>query len=218
LTSIFSYRTLAIPSEGNFHDSGSKFLGYAFPSDSRTDVEAHLAIVKAAHPKARHHCYAYRVLEREEITEYASDAGEPSGSAGAPMLGELKRRELLNICVVVVRYFGGTKLGIPGLIHAYRETTAHTIDAGVVSTHQRMVNYKIEMPIALQPMFYNTCKLMDITIVDTQYTECFKASVTLPLDGATQTLSDFISGIAGKSGDPEVLMEHLGIKLSQLSG
>jgi uncharacterized YigZ family protein len=177
----------------------------------------HLASVKSIHPKARHHCYAYRILEHDEITEYGSDAGEPSGSAGAPILGELRRRELLNVCAIVVRYFGGTKLGIPGLIHAYRESTSRALDLATKLEQHRTVAYRIAIPIALQPMCYDTCKQMDLEISDPVYTDQFSATIAVPLKGIDERLSGFISGITGKTGDAELIMAQSGMTLTRIA-
>jgi len=213
---IYIYLTLAKDSEGSYHDSGSKFHAYAYPASSRTDLEQHLEALRVAHPKARHQCYAYRILEREEITEYASDAGEPSGSAGQPILGELIRRELVNVCVVVVRYFGGTKLGIPGLIHAYRESTSHCIGNGEIIAVERKSRYQLKMPMALQPLFYDTCKHLKIEIVDTVYDAHFSAEIRVPLEHAAALLTQAFSRMAGTEGALDYLTKRLGIELSEM--
>jgi uncharacterized YigZ family protein len=118
------YRTITQSAQALFTDRGSKFIGYAFPIADTDDVKAALAQVKKEHPKASHFCYAWRlgVLGDEHRV---SDAGEPSGSAGRPILGQIDSRNLTFTLVVVVRYFGGTLLGVPGLINAYK--TAATL-------------------------------------------------------------------------------------------
>ncbi len=122
MSDINKYTTITAPSTGDFRDRGSKFLSYAYPVTTPEDVKKHLLILKKEHPKAVHHCYAYRI--GTDGTQYrANDDGEPSGSAGKPILGQIDSLGLTNVLVVVVRYFGGTLLGVPGLINAYKTAT-----------------------------------------------------------------------------------------------
>lgn len=114
------FKTIQKPSEGYFKDKGSKFLAYAYPAYSEEEVKSLLEKLKAEHPKATHHCYAFRLGTDKNLFR-ANDDGEPSGSAGKPILGQIDSFGLDNTFVVVVRYYGGTKLGVSGLIHAYRE-------------------------------------------------------------------------------------------------
>ena len=121
-----TYKTISEQSYSEFKDRGSKFLGYAFPVYSVEDVKACLQALKKEHPKAGHHCYAYRV-GTDGLHFRANDDGEPSGSAGRPILGQIDSAGLSNVLVVVIRYFGGTLLGVPGLIHAYKTTAAECL-------------------------------------------------------------------------------------------
>jgi uncharacterized YigZ family protein len=114
-----TYRTIQQPSTALFSDRGSKFIGHAFPVQNTDDVKSALTQVKKEHPKASHYCYAWRIGPVGEHYR-VSDAGEPSGSAGRPILGQIDSKELTFTLVVVVRYFGGTLLGVPGLINAYK--------------------------------------------------------------------------------------------------
>ena len=118
----YKYKTITKSGTGDFRDRGSKFLAYAWPVADHAAVKEHLQALKKEHPKAVHHCYAYRI--GTDGSDYrANDDGEPSGSAGKPILGQIDSMELTNVLVVVVRYFGGTLLGIPGLINAYKTAT-----------------------------------------------------------------------------------------------
>ncbi|HEU4633284.1 MAG TPA: YigZ family protein, partial [Flavisolibacter sp.] len=117
------YNTIEKPSSAEFKDRGSRFLAYAFPIQSVDDFKKRLKNLKEEHPKAAHHCFAYRT-GTDGNTFRAGDDGEPSGSAGKPILGQIDSKELTNIGVVVVRYFGGTLLGVPGLINAYKTVTS----------------------------------------------------------------------------------------------
>ncbi|WP_026904814.1 IMPACT family protein [Pedobacter glucosidilyticus] len=121
-----TYQTIQAPSEGIFRDKGSKFIAYAHPFLKENDLKTIIADLKTAHPKARHHCYAYRLTPDKNIYR-VNDDGEPSGTAGRPILNVLLSKELTNILVVVVRYFGGTLLGVPGLINAYKTATEDAI-------------------------------------------------------------------------------------------
>lgn len=113
------FYTIEKDGTAEFKDRGSKFIGYAFPISSTEGFKEKLNEVKKLHPKATHHCFAYR-LGLDGNTFRVSDDGEPSGSAGRPILGQIDSKELVNVVVIVVRYFGGTLLGVPGLINAYK--------------------------------------------------------------------------------------------------
>ena len=128
------FKTLLTPSEGIFSESSSRFLAYAFPCADENFIKTKKQELKKQHHKAVHVVHALRLCEDGAI-ERSSDDGEPSGSAGKPVLNELKSRELTNIAVFVVRYFGGKKLGVPGLIHAYRTATANALEHAKIETH-----------------------------------------------------------------------------------
>jgi uncharacterized YigZ family protein len=120
------YKTLAAPSSGIFKDKGSKFLAYAFPVDTVEEVKQHVQRLKKEYFDARHHCYAYRIGVQGEQWR-ANDDGEPSSTAGKPILGQLLSQELTNVLIVVVRYFGGIQLGVSGLINAYRSAASDAL-------------------------------------------------------------------------------------------
>lgn len=119
----FYYYTIEQPSMAEFKDRGSKFFAFAYPAKDIDSCKKILAQLKKEHGKAVHHCLAYR-LGVDGSTFRVSDDGEPAGSAGRPILGQIDSKGLTNVLVVVVRYFGGTLLGIPGLINAYKTSTA----------------------------------------------------------------------------------------------
>ncbi len=116
------YTTIAAAGTGDFRDRGSKFLAYAYPVSTLENIKEHLQALKKEHPKAVHHCYAWR-LGTDGNQYRANDDGEPSGSAGKPIIGQIDSMGLTNVLVVVARYFGGTLLGVPGLINAYKTAT-----------------------------------------------------------------------------------------------
>jgi uncharacterized YigZ family protein len=117
------FQTIAQPSFAEFKDRGSRFLAYAYPIKSATELKEKLQLLKKEHPKAVHHCFAYRLgLDKNNFR--TSDDGEPSGTAGKPILGQIDSKDLTDILIIVVRYFGGTLLGVPGLINAYKTAAA----------------------------------------------------------------------------------------------
>ena len=137
------YTTIEKPSHAEFKDRGSKFIAFAFPIESTDDFKKQLQVLKKAHPKAVHHCFAYRI-GTDGNNFRSSDDGEPSGTAGKPILGQLISKGITNTAVVVVRYWGGTMLGVPGLINAYKTATALALQVTPFVEKQMEVNYSIE--------------------------------------------------------------------------
>ncbi len=137
------YTTIDQGSRAEYRDRGSLFIGLTFPVSSVEEFKEKLAEVKKEHPKAAHHCFAYRIGLDNNLYR-ASDDGEPSGTAGKPILGQIDSRGLTNILLVVVRYFGGTLLGVPGLINAYKTTATLALQV------TRQVQKPILIPYSLQ--------------------------------------------------------------------
>ena len=125
------YRTVAAPAEAACRERSSKFLAWIYPVRSEEEIREHLEALRKRFFDATHHCYAWRLGPRGEAFR-ANDDGEPSGTAGKPILGQLLSNELTDCLIVVVRYFGGTKLGVPGLIAAYKESAAAAIEAAQI--------------------------------------------------------------------------------------
>lgn len=137
------FNTIEKPGTAEFKDRGSRFLAYAFPCNSVDEFRTRLDALKKEHPKANHHCFAYRIgLDKNQFR--VSDAGEPSGTAGKPILGQIDSKELTNILIVVVRYFGGTLLGVPGLIQAYKSAAAMALQVTPIVQRPIEVNYELE--------------------------------------------------------------------------
>lgn len=137
------YNTIDKPVTAEFKDKGSKFIAYVFPVESAEQFKNHLQGLKKEHPKAAHHCFAYRIgLDGNNFR--SSDDGEPSGTAGKPILGQIDSKQLTNVAVIVVRYFGGTLLGVPGLINAYKTATALALQVTPVIQKQVEEKYSIE--------------------------------------------------------------------------
>lgn len=131
MTEITTYKTLSAPIQAEFKDKGSRFIAYAYPVLTADDVKKHIDDLRQEHHKARHWCYAYR-LGTDGNQFRANDDGEPSGSAGRPILGQIDSFELTDVLVLVVRYFGGTLLGVSGLIHAYKMATQMAFQAAAI--------------------------------------------------------------------------------------
>ncbi|HIZ86271.1 MAG TPA: YigZ family protein [Candidatus Coprenecus stercoravium] len=150
-----TYMTLKAPSEGLYKEKGSKFLAFAYPVASEEEIKQHLERIRKEYYDARHHCYAYR-LGLEGNVWRANDDGEPSSTAGRPIYGQILSHELSDVLIVVVRYFGGIKLGVPGLINAYRSAAADAIE------HGRIVEKVASEPFAVTFGYSVTDKVMRI--------------------------------------------------------
>ncbi len=140
-----TYRSISEPSEGLFKDNGSRFIALAYPVETEDEIKAILDTVRKKYHDARHHCYAYRLgLKGDRFR--ANDDGEPSSSAGRPILGQIDSMGLSDILVVVVRYFGGIKLGIPGLIRAYKTSTSDALGTATIVEKIAGKDFSIRFP------------------------------------------------------------------------
>lgn len=137
-----TYRTLAAPSEGLYKEKGSKFLAFAFPVSSESEVRSHLDRIRKDYFDARHHCYAY-ILGADKSAFRFNDDGEPSGTAGKPIHGQLLSKDLTNTLVVVVRYFGGVLLGASGLFNAYKVAARDALDHAAIIEKTVDVRYRV---------------------------------------------------------------------------
>lgn len=147
MNQITTYQTLKSPIQAEFKDKGSRFLAFAYPVLTAEQVKKHVDDLRQEHHKARHWCYAYRLgVDGNQFR--ANDDGEPSGSAGRPILGQIDSFELTDVLVVVVRYFGGTLLGVPGLIHAYKTSTQMVLEnAQIIERNiEKTVRIRCEYP------------------------------------------------------------------------
>lgn len=138
-----TYRSISSRSEGLFKDNGSRFIALAYPVETEDEIKTIVASLKKEYHDARHHCYAYR-LGLDGAVFRANDDGEPSSSAGRPILGQIDSYGLSDVLVVVVRYFGGIKLGIPGLIRAYKTSTQDALDHARIVEKVAGENYHVE--------------------------------------------------------------------------
>jgi uncharacterized YigZ family protein len=163
-----TYQTIAEPCEGFYKEKGSRFIAYVYEVDSENAVKACLEEVKKLHNKARHHCYAYRIgLEGDRFR--ANDDGEPSGTAGRPILGQLDSFGLTNILAVVVRYFGGTKLGTSGLKRSYKTATQDALEQAELVERIVEATYKVVFDYVATSDVMNFIKQEGFIIKDQTY-------------------------------------------------
>ncbi|MEO7393485.1 MAG: YigZ family protein [Chitinophagaceae bacterium] len=137
------YNTIETPSIAEFKDRGSKFIACSFPISNVAELKEKLTHLKKAHPKAVHHCFAYR-LGLDGLNYRVSDDGEPSGTAGKPILGQIDSKQVTNVMIVVVRYFGGTLLGVPGLINAYKSAAALALQLTPMIRKPVLIKYTLQ--------------------------------------------------------------------------
>ncbi len=158
------YYSIERSSVAEFRDRGSRFLAYTFPINSVAEFKERLAEVKKEHPKATHHCFAFRIgLDGNYFR--VSDDGEPSGSAGRPILGQIDSRQVTNVLIVVVRYFGGTLLGVPGLINAYKTAAALALQVSPVVQKPVLVNYQLQFDYTQMNEVMKVVKQFDCNVV-----------------------------------------------------
>lgn len=197
-------------------ERGSKFLAYVCPVENEDEAQHFLQTIKKEHPKARHYCTALRLFPDGSL-ERSNDDGEPSGSAGRPILGQLIKNKLTNICVVVVRYFGGTKLGIPGLIEAYKTSTANALDSGIIVERNVLSKVMIKLSYESFPLFLNYFKQHDIPVMNESFDERASIIIGLPKSMADQRLLDVLHELSQMDfAQLEHFTSYLGIEVEVL--
>lgn len=168
----FTYRTIAKESEGLYKEKGSRFIALAYPVRTEEDVKQHVADVKKKYYDARHHCYAY-ILGPNKDAYRQNDDGEPSGTAGRPIHGQLLSNDLTDTLIIVIRYFGGIKLGVSGLINAYKTAAKDAIDNNTIVERFVEENYEIHFPPLGMNKVMQLLKRDTVKITDQQYdTDC----------------------------------------------
>lgn len=162
----FEYKTIAAPvKEVLLKEKGSKFLGYVFPVNNDKELKEALEEIWQAHPKATHHCYAFRMGLKGENYR-ANDDGEPSGSAGLPIYNQLLAHELTNILLVVVRYYGGTKLGVSGLVKTYKESAKITLEQSQMVVRELENELEVDFPYSQQNTVFTLLNKFDVKIIE----------------------------------------------------
>jgi uncharacterized YigZ family protein len=171
----FEYKTIEKPIENTLlKEKGSKFIGFAFPVNNEEELKNALEKVRTEHPKATHHCYAFRIgLNGENYR--ANDDGEPSGSAGLPIYNQLLAHEITNVLVISVRYYGGTKLGVSGLVKAYKECAKITLEEANIITKELETVIEIQFNFNQQNTIFTLLSKYDAKIINFDSQE--KASI-----------------------------------------
>jgi uncharacterized YigZ family protein len=167
---IFSYKTIKNPSEGNYKEKGSKFLGFAYPVESEEEVKQRLSELRKKYFDARHHCYAF-MLGVDKARFRVVDDGEPNHSAGDPILGQIRSKEITNVLIVVVRYFGGTKLGVGGLISAYRIAADNALRNSIIIECEVMQSIKLQYDFSASAEAMRLIKEFDVKIFSQDFNE-----------------------------------------------
>lgn len=162
---IFSFRTIRAKTEGFYKEKGSKFISFAIPVESEKDIRAYLDSLKKEYFDARHHCYAW-MLDPDKKKFRAADDGEPAHSAGDPILGQIRSKDITNVLVVVVRYFGGIKLGVGGLITAYKAAAAHALDKAEIIEKEIYQKIRISYDYNATPEVMKLIKDYHLSIVE----------------------------------------------------
>ncbi|MBZ4191141.1 IMPACT family protein [Niabella beijingensis] len=184
------YQTIEASGQAEFKDRGSRFIAIAYPLKDADDFKKILAAVKKEHPKANHHCFAYR-LGTDGNTFRVSDAGEPSGTAGRPILGQIDSRQVTNVLVVVVRYFGGTLLGVPGLINAYKSAAAMALQVTPVVRKPVLKTCHLQFDYTQLNEVMNVIKQFDCTIIKQELQLFCVMDIGIPKHRFTESLMRF---------------------------
>jgi uncharacterized YigZ family protein len=174
-----SYYTISKSSKGEFKDRGSKFIAYADNVEDEASCLEFLEKIRKEHFKARHHCFAYRIGS-DGVHFRSNDDGEPSGTAGNPILGQIDKFNLTNIIIVVVRYFGGTKLGTSGLIKAYREAAFQAIEANTILQKHEYKNIYLSFQYEKLGVLMEYLKQINATIYKKEFGE--RPTITLKIE------------------------------------
>lgn len=183
-----TYKTIAGPSEGIYSEKRSKFIAYAFPVTSEQEVKQRLAEIQKKHWDARHHCYAY-ILGPNKEAYRMNDNGEPSGTAGRPIHGQLLSKDLTDILLIVVRYFGGIKLGVSGLQNAYKVAAKEALDNAKIIEKTVQEKYRVTFEYLHMNEVMQILKNPEITIVDRQSDMQCVYTIMVRLSIADKTIS-----------------------------
>ncbi|WP_375238171.1 IMPACT family protein [Aurantibacter sp.] len=186
-----TYKTIDVPAEGElFKDRGSKFYGYTFPIKHEDEVKQHIDVLRKQHSSAGHFCYAYQ-LGTDTIRYRANDDGEPSNSAGLPIYGQIQSYDVTNILIVVVRYFGGTKLGVGGLINANRTGAQLALDASKIVEKTINIDYVISFDYKNMNKVMRIIKEKNLTITNQVLELDCKVFISVRKKEAQQAFNSF---------------------------
>jgi uncharacterized YigZ family protein len=177
---VYSYRTIRSASEGSYKEKGSRFLSFAYPVDNEEAIRDRLEALRREYFDARHHCYAW-MLGADKKRFRAADDGEPNHSAGDPILGQIRSNDITNILIVVVRYFGGIKLGVGGLIAAYRQAAADVLRSATIIEEEVMVPLRLAYPYEKSAEVMRMIKDYHLSVVEQSYEERCQLTARLSL-------------------------------------
>lgn len=203
-------RTILAPVQTDFTDKGSKFINFLHPVESEEEIQQCLADLSDKYPDASHHCYAWRIGP-EHLQEYANDDGEPGGTAGLPILNALKSAELVNILCVSVRYFGGTKLGKPGLINAYRSAAETCIEQAKTGELHPITEFEVHYPYAEQKHIDQLIHHQNVQVLNNS----FGASVSTHFVAGTdqkEEIAGILTGLAHRGISFTITKNGYGIR------
>ena len=172
------------PAEFNIRERGSKFLGFIFPCHNEEEFNERLNQLRSKYPDASHHCYAWRI-DPNNIREFSSDAGEPSGTAGLPILNQLKSFDVINVGAVVVRYFGGTKLGKAGLIESYGSTTAECLKNAPLKPVIPVQVFKLTYSYPEENLINKLKNNYSLIVLDSAYTDKVELKIACPIKSSS---------------------------------
>ena len=211
-----TFKTIEAATIGEYKAKGSKFIAYSFPIETTLGFQVHLEEIKKLHPKSRHHCYAYRLGAAGDNFR-ANDDGEPSGTAGKPILGQLKSFGVTNVFVVVVRYFGGTLLGASGLITAYKSATADALQQATIIEQTISDIYRLTFEYAIMSEVMNAIKKQQLAIVRQDFGNIGVVEIAIQQSKVEATLPRLKAAIAKVHLEMVADMEEIeGLKLDFL--
>lgn len=213
-----SYRTIAAASEGLYKDKGSKFMAYAFPISLQNEPEVILENIKSQHPKANHFCYAFCLGIQRSTYKY-NDDGEPSGTAGKPIFGQLLSFDISDVLVVVVRYFGGTKLGVSGLTQAYKLAAADALSKAEFSVKYMSSSFRIFFDYADTGRVMNILKKSGASIKEKHLEETFFIDFEIRVSKIKPTIIHIKAGLLECSHEEAAMHgdDFLNFKVEKIS-
>lgn len=210
------FLSISAPAEGLYSEKGSKFLAFLFPVSDEDEASVYLASIKKLHPKARHYCTALRLVAPIFVERF-SDDGEPSGTAGRPIMGQLIKNELQNVMAIVVRYFGGTKLGVPGLIEAYRSATEDAVAKAQIITRTICLQVRLTMSYEIISSFKNVLAKNEIRIFEEKFEEKVELVIGLKKSSAKEILQKVLHDFSQRDfHEMEMYGEFLSMKIEWL--
>ena len=177
---IDSYLTIRTSMTHKITRKKSRFIALLSPASSHEDVQQQIAAIRKTYHDATHHCSAFRLLIDDVVIEASSDDGEPSGSAGLPMLHQLAGRELCNVLAVVVRYYGGTNLGVGGLVRAYSDAVSEALEQAIIATQRLMAHIAIRFPVEVNSSVMSTVHRFSAHVDRLVYEDPVRMDITLP--------------------------------------